>query len=401
MFGMSTKIKYTTFQNILLWLLVTAGAIKPFFIYIDAPFDWTLLVFSIVLLDMIFNIIVRPQQIHLNKEKLLILAVLVLFYFLVLLSLIYTPSVKFSIEKSYLFLINILFFLYPLFVRKLNLQLQYKMFLYILLPLVIWFILFKTLYFSSLNSGYSIVNIRFYGIRRNYLGFGMCLSILTILQVHLKKSFLIGLFSILLLFALGSRGALIFLLVILVFWKWKAIVNKILRFKLKKKAFRTLVVFLILFPVILVTQYDKIFSFMYLGLIRFQSLFEVSADTSVLGRIERITFALENVFSSAGAFFFGNGIGSFGILYSGEDIREYPHNIFLEIVFELGIFALFLFCLFLFLPFLFKRQLVLKVFVAYFFLNALKSGDLVGLWLLFFFVGLLVFNPKLCNETAA
>jgi O-antigen ligase len=227
----------------------------------------------------------------------------------------------------------------------------------------------------------------------------MCLSILTILQIHLKKPFLVGVLSIVLLFGLGSRGALIFLLLTLFVWKWRSVLKRVMHFKIKRKMLRTLTVVLILLPIILLTQYEKISNFLYLGIIRFQSLFEVSADQSVQGRIERLAYAAKNVFGSVSTFLFGNGIGSFGIHYSGEDVREYPHNIFLEILFELGIVALILFCVFLFLPFLFKRMLVFKVLVLYFLLNALKSGDLTGLWLLFFFIGLLVFNPKIHNET--
>jgi len=399
MFRIPTKISYVTFQNVLLWLLVTGGAIKPFFIYYDAPFDWTLLIFLAVVLDILFNLFTRPNEIRLNKEKLLILGVLGLLYSFILLSLTYTPSPTFSIEKSYLFSINILFFIYPLFLRRLNLQLQYKLFLFILLPLAIWFILFKTLYFSPLNSGYRLVNVRFYDIRRNYLGFGMCLCILTILQIHLKKPVLIGIFSIVLLFGLGSRGALIFLLITLIIWKWKSMVQRVMRFKLKKKALRILTIATLTLPIILITQYQRIADFLYLGVVRFQSLFRVSRDQSLQGRFERISFAIEDIFSSFSTIFFGNGIGSFGILYTGTDVREYPHNIFLEVLFELGIVALILFCVFLFLPFLYKRQMVFKVLVLYFLLNALKSGDLVGLWLLFFFIGLLVFNPKIIDET--
>ncbi|MGF1558595.1 MAG: O-antigen ligase family protein [Flavobacteriaceae bacterium] len=398
MVGISVKVRYATFQNLLLWLLLTGGAIKPFFTYFNLPFDYTLLIFLVVVVDILFNMATRFKEIHLNKEKLLILGVLWLFYLAILFSLIYTPSNSFSVEKSYLFSINILFFVYPLFVRELNLVLLYKLFLYILVPIVIWFILFKALYFSPLNSGYNLVDVSFYEIRRNYLGFGMCLSILTILQIHLKKSFLIGALSMVLLLGLGARGALIFLLISLLIWKWRSVVKRVIRFKIKRKMLRTLTVVSILLPVALITQYEKIANFLYLGIIRFQSLFELSADQSVQGRIDRLSFAVENIFGSVSTLLFGNGIGSFGILYSGEDVREYPHNIFLEILFELGSVALILFCVFIFLPFLFKRILVFKVLVIYFLLNALKSGDLTGLWLLFFFIGLLVFNPKVCEE---
>lgn len=394
MFSIFTKIKYSTFQNILLWLLITSGMIKPLFVYLNIPVDWTFFVFSIVTLDIVFNLIKRRNQIRLNKEKLLMVCVIIALYAIIIVSLFYTPSANFAFVKSLLFLINVLFFIYPMFLREINWQLQYKLFLFIFLPIVVWFIVAKTLYFSPLNSGYRIVGIRFYEIRKFYLGFGMGLCILAILQVYLKKSPWVFILTVLLLLGLGSRGALIFLIVTLIVWKWKSIVMKILNFKIKRKALRNLLIATAVLPLLVITQFERIYGFLYLGLIRFSSLFEIGEDKSVQGRVERLVFALENVFSSISTFLFGNGIGSFGILYSGQDIREYPHNIFLEVLFELGIIFLLLFGVFLFLPFLYRRELVFKMLTLYFILNALKSGDLIGLWLVFLFIGLLVFNPK-------
>lgn len=397
----SFKISYSYFQNILLWLLITAGAIKPFFIYVDFPFDWTLMIFSLVVFDIAFNLITRKNNTFLSAGKLLVVLIVTAFYALLLLSLTYTPSNGFSIEKSYLFAINLLFFIYPLFIRKLNLELHYKLFLYFFIPLAVWFILFKALYFSSINGGYKIVDVRFYEIRKNYLGFGTGLCVLVMLQIYLKKSFWVGILSVILLLGLGARGALVFLVITLAIWKWKSIPDKLKAMKIKTHTLLTLLTASLVLPILVIAQYQRIYGFLYLGAIRFQSLFLVSSDKSIRGRFERLAFASENIFSSIVTFFFGNGIGSFGIMYLGQDVREYPHNIFVEVQFELGVLALLLFCLFLFVPFLFKRKTLLKVFVLFFLLNAMKSGDLSGLWLLFFFIGLLVFNPKMVNEISA
>ncbi|CAM3417561.1 O-antigen ligase like membrane protein [Zobellia roscoffensis] len=401
MFKIAKTIKYTTFQNVLLWLFITSGIIKPFFSYLNAPFDWTFLIFAIVALDIVYCSVTRVQQIRLNKEKLFMIAILFILYLLIVISLIYSPSKSFSFEKSFLFSINVLFFIYPLFIKEWNLNLQYNLFLFILLPLTVWFIVAKTLYFSPLNSSYRLVSIRFYDIRKFYLGFGMGLCILAILQVYLKKSYLVGFFSIVVLLGLGARGALIFLMITLLVWKWKSLLVKIMDFRIKPKILRNLAIASTVLPIILITQYEKIYSFLYLGIIRFTSLFQIGEDKSVLGRVERITFTIDYIFNSLSTFLFGNGIGSFGIIYSGQDKREYPHNIFLEVFFELGIFFLLLFLIFLFLPFFYKRRILFKLFVFYFLLNALKSGDLVGLWLLFIFIGLLVFNPKIKDEVTS
>jgi len=397
-FKLSRKISYTTFQNILLWLLITAGPIKPLFTFLEIPIDWTFFIFALVVVDIALNVFLRKKGILINKEKLVMIGLLVLLYTIIFLSLTYTESPNFAFEKTLFFSINVLFFIYPLFIVRLDLELFHKLFLYIFLPIVFWFIVSKALYFTPLNSGNRLIGIKFYEIRRNYLGLGMGLGILFILQIHLKKSFYVWGLTLIFLFGLAARGALIFLFLTVLIWKWKSILAKMYRIKLKKKMLRSLALVAVIIPIVLITQYEKIIGFLSVGLLRFQSLTDINSDASMLGRFERLTFALETIFGSASTFFFGEGIGSFGILYTGEDLREYPHNIFLEAWFELGVFFLIALIVFLIFPFMMKRKSFLKAFIIYCFFNALKSGDLIGLWLLFFFIGLLVFNPKIKDE---
>lgn len=398
MFKLSKKISYTSFQNVLLWLLITAGPIKPLFIFLEIPIDWTFFVFALVVIDIAFNTFLRKKSIRINKEKLIMIGLLAVLYAIIVLSLTYTQSANFAFEKALFFSINVLFFIYPLFIVRLDLKLFHKLFLYIFLPIAFWFIVSKALYFTPYNSGNRLIGIKFYEIRRNYLGFGMGLGILFILQIHLKKSFYLCGLTLICLFGLAARGALIFLLLTVLIWKWKSILSRINRIKLKRKMLRALGVVAFLLPIVLITQYEKIMGFLSVGLLRFQSLIEINTDKSMLGRFDRLTFALETIFSSISTFFFGEGIGSFGVLYTGVDVREYPHNIFLEAWFELGIFFLILLVIFLIFPFMLNRKSFLKALIVYCLFNALKSGDLIGLWLLFFFIGLLVFNPKIKDE---
>lgn len=395
------KISYATFQNILLWLFITSGPIKTFFDFLQTPFNWTFTIFILVVIDITLNIFWRREKIILNKEKLLMSGFLTIMYLIIVSSLLYTKSPHFSFEKTLFFSINVLYFIYPLFITKIDLELLHKLFLYIFLPIVLWFIISKALYFTPYNKGNRLIGITFYEVRRNYLGLGMGLGLLVILQVYLKKSFVLISLTMIFLFGLAARGALIFLLVTLLIWKFKSLLNRILRFKLKKKILKTLTFVFLFVQIIIIYQYEKLIGFLSVGLLRFQSLFEISTDESMLGRVDMLIYTMETIFGSITTFFFGKGIGSFGILYTGEDSRQYPHNVFLEVWFELGIFFLILFVIFIVFPFLLKRKTIFKVFIFYFLLNALKSGDLPGLWLLFFFIGLLVFNPEFKNENIA
>lgn len=386
--SLPVSISHSTLQNVLLWFLLTAGALKPFMFYLNIPVDLTLLAVILALVDILFSCFTR-KDILVNRVQLLAIGILVVFYGLICLSVFYTPSPGFSWEKTVLFSVDVLYFIYPLFLRNLNLKLLVKLYLFIFLPIAIWFFLARVIYFSSWDASHQIIRPEFYEIRQYYLGLGIGVSVLIILLTYLKKAWIYSLIALLTILGLGTRGALIFLLLLLAIWKWKSILLKFNRVKIKSKTtFITTSAILVL----LVAFYDKIYGFIAVGLERFSRLF---ADTSTEGRIERIEFTFNTIFESPLSFLFGKGVGSFGLLYTGQDIRDYPHNIFLETWFELGILGLLLMVFFLGTPYFYKRPVLLKIIAIFMLLNALKSGDLAGAWLLFLSYGLLIFNPKL------
>ena len=111
----------------------------------------------------------------------------------------------------------------------------------------------------------------------------------------------------------------------------------------------------------------------------------------LLNPLRSMVFALNHSNDNPFTFFFGNGIGSFGILYPGNDAYEYPHYVFIEVLFELGIVGL---------AFIFTISLLGKnhrFFISpypFFFLNAMKSHGLTSLRLLFMSIGFLAFYEK-------
>ena len=78
----------------------------------------------------------------------------------------------------------------------------------------------------------------------------------------------------------------------------------------------------------------------------------------------------------------GKGTGNFGYLITSQDVKQYPHNIFVEILYENGLLGL-LFFLFLLIKALFrnKREYFIStnsyliITVYYFLLNAQVTGD--------------------------
>lgn len=394
----SVKISHAKLQNFIFWLLVTAGPVKPVFEYFNSPFDWTFIVFLLAVLEILLTAIYFPNRVRLNREKMLILFLFLCFTSFMLFTLVYTPSKGYAIEKTLLFGVNILMFIYPLFMSRFDALFQYRLYILLIVPVVIWFIVYKHLYYSPQNIEYQIIRIDFYEIRNKYLGLGMVVVFYTLIQVYLRKPALFLFLPAVLLLGLGTRGSLLFLTITLVLWKWKAILGILYSGTRLKKKFATVLLPVIILLISIVSfNLEKIAGVLYLGLYRFESLLSFGSDVSSQGRITRIVFALESVFSSATGFLFGHGLGSFGILYSGQDIRDYPHNLILEIWFEMGLFGVLILILMIGTPFYFKRPLLYKTLVFCFLLHAMKSGDLVGLWIFFLSFGLLVFNPRLIH----
>ena len=103
-------------------------------------------------------------------------------------------------------------------------------------------------------------------------------------------------------------------------------------------------------------------------------------NDSVNTRLNNITFTVESIFSSWGNLLFGSGIGSFGLLYSGEDGKLHPHNIILEVWFDLGLIGLILLGIAVAVPIIASSKNRLEksipaVVLIYVLLNYLKSGS--------------------------
>lgn len=119
---------------------------------------------------------------------------------------------------------------------------------------------------------------------------------------------------------------------------------------------------------------------------------DTSAGYSITNRIDLLKFAVDATFSDLKTMLFGNGFGSFGLAYENTDSSKYPHNVPMEVWFELGLVGLSLFSIFLFtaLAKLQNRAWVLVPAAIFIFelLNIQKSYSLGDLRLLFFFLAI-------------
>jgi hypothetical protein len=114
-------------------------------------------------------------------------------------------------------------------------------------------------------------------------------------------------------------------------------------------------------------------------------------------RLEFFIFSKEKIFQNSKSIVLGYGLGSFSNEFSNEDKRLYPHNIILEIVFELGIIGILIMLgLVLANIKIFKNYLsnfaLLAVIVLFF--NAMKSSSIVDLRVLFALYAISIFHFK-------
>jgi O-antigen ligase len=125
-----------------------------------------------------------------------------------------------------------------------------------------------------------------------------------------------------------------------------------------------------------------------------ESLFTEGSSSGSAG--ERLSFYRATLAAIPNQPILGTGIGSWSTFYYGNDQRNYPHNLFLEIAFEEGFVGLFAFlALLVSVGFSVFRMigdsrshfLVLGLLVMYSVINSLFSGDLDDNRLLWMWIG--------------
>ena len=386
------KFKHYKLQNIILSLLLISGAIKPFLTVLIIDFNITLFMLILTVTDIMF---VSKKHIVLDKNKIILILTLITFYFLILISLIYTKSNSYGYFKSATFIINIIYFIYPLFIKKLNLKIIYKTITFIILPTSIWFVIYRYLYWTPAYYHVRLTKDGFYHLTNAYLALGLFLGMGIIMNYFLKYNKLVLLIYIITLIAIGARGPLLLTFILILSYKaftyWKMIKTRYpLKFS-QKTIYIVLISLIASIPLLFYNLNDN--GFFKYGIMRLRSFLNFSSDNSSQERIDRFLFSFEHVLDTPFSLFFGHGIGSFGIMYKNLDQREYPHNIYVESLFELGMFGLILIMLLTLTPYLLKRKLLFKLIAIYMLLNAQKTSSLSDLWVLFLFYGILIFNP--------
>ena len=147
------KIK-ENYQNLILTLLIISGPVKPMLNEFITNLDITLIAFLIAAIDIFFQLTKRKYK---SLDPFLFLAILLLLFFLMFISLFYTTSPSYSKEKWAKFALTIFCFAYPFFVENFNWKILLKSIYYIVIPLALWFIYYRIFYWSPENAMKTLV----------------------------------------------------------------------------------------------------------------------------------------------------------------------------------------------------------------------------------------------------
>ncbi len=316
------------------WLLLNI----PFF----AQFDFTLLIFLLNATALFFFLVRKGYLFEFKLHSSML--PLILFTALMIFSITYTPSFKYGSAKAFsFFLFNWALFLSPLLLIRNERSASRMITILVLLATVTTAYTLVTL-LQSLFSGSIIYSYRASFLGVNPISFANWIGAIAILLFAYlpnigKRWHRYGAFAalgllILALFAANSRGPMISFILSLVLYG-------AIRFrKTSKRKLVQLALVVLLFVVIALIILPEQLTSRYTDLISQEEGSQNYAYFTINTRLFGWKAALEMATAHIYSVFFGVGNGGFSQVIYRQDIRWYPHNIFLEVFCELGLAGL-------------------------------------------------------------
>lgn len=387
-------------------LFLLSGIIKSFWnaiFMLPQPVDMTLLLGLILVVlyipRFIKDMMVR-NKLYVAASSFPLLTTMSVFFAWMVITVVFTKSTGYCYEKLLLFLPNLIAFILPLLYIKFRPRWFLRFHVYAATGLSLLFAYYypKILQFE--------IQLDEEGFAKGYLTIGyisgLTIAMLLFLDFGLKKPvrFALILLNAWVMMICGGRGPLFFLALV-VLLKLMVKLSHVKKLSLRL-SFKRIIVALTAVAVIVFGAYyviDKYSVSLERSLFRFSQLLDAETDDSVTKRLSYIQFSFDKIFADVGNVLFGSGIGSFGIMYSGEDGRDYPHNILLEIWFELGLTGVALFILYI--SFYLKKvrfnSPLLYPFL-YIVLNSLKSSSFTDLRIMFGFFSIFLLYDALMKR---
>ena len=355
-------------------LSLTSGFIKFYIIHFDIFFFDISILLSFILLIFFFNKLVKKNfRIYLSQDVKIGFFLIIFFYLFILLSLIYSQSNYYKYEKLVSFSLSCLLYFFPLVYSGFNLNKFLDSFLKISILIISLYHLVNFLdYDRNYNTTY---------LKTAYLS---GLNLLLYIFIYNKKNMLISFYFLFSLLITGSRGALVsFILISFIGFK-KIYINFIINIFIKLK----LIFFLLILFLVVFLYYDEIFLLFQRTIARSLILYEFDLNSpNFKTRFMHINIVFENL---KDFIFFGVGFGGYGISFLDDDSRRYPHNIFLEILIELGIIGIIFYLLFVIYNFyiLFKYKPNICYILLYLLIAAQFSGTFAEMRLFYGFLAI-------------
>jgi O-antigen ligase len=352
--------KNITYNNILIISLLGPSIISVLFgiFHLNIPVEMSIYVLTLTLIFFLKTQTNKFNFIALKKKSLLFYFIfLCVFIFFVLISISPVESYNKLNQTIYLVIAKIIVLS---FISYLYLIINYTKFLLTLKKVSLFII---TLYFILFYLGFTESigdddRVYLVGIAHP-IWFSRFLAdlifIILFVNLYQKKfkfiDFVIIIFGINLLMASGSRGPALALVVGYMFFYIKTHPKNLK----------------IIYPILFI-----LFSLTLPYIITKMLDFNIY---SVYQRLDLYELSLKYIISNP----WGYGIGSFGMLAAGEDIRSYPHNIFLEIFIEMGIFGFLIFTTLIIYGFKsYERYNLFFYLFLIAFINAQVTGDIPG-----------------------
>lgn len=387
--------------ELLFVLYLISGPIKSFIAYfrLPVPLDFTVAI-CLLLFGCYGSLLALGKQVPRFAGRQLFPMMLLISLLLWMAStLSFTPSASYSGTKVFNFVTVVLAFVMGVSLPRINVERV------LLINYTIAFIM-GLVFIWTLHANY-IVNwtASFRKFNANYLNLAehLGVTILALLyspQILARQQVLkvllvvVGVGNVLLM---GGRGPLLFIVGFGLLRLIKEAHSLIARVgpKTALRGAGIMVMTVVLISVVTLANRRVVFSTLNRTVERFSLLMPGAKGDGKLGdsaqaRISMLHDSIELISSNPESFIFGHGVGSYGILTTGVDRKEFPHNIFLETNVELGFLGTSLLLLF-FASVLLQTsssKMLSRILIVFLILNALKSHNITDLRLMFGLMGL-------------
>lgn len=373
--------KLLFFKVFIYFIFVFSGSLK----WLPIPIDLTLL--SLLVCTGLILLEIR-EIVPLKRQDRPIITLITVLSLIFIVSNLYSISTEYAQSKTLAIILNMFTVIYPIIVFKKSIFSELKLLMYLIGGLMI-----VGLFYLYLNNMFIIFHDSELLVDKvpTYLVIGIMLCACFIFSLESKLTWYVAVYrlSILfLLFQLGGRGPIINLILSLIIFFTLNLKNYKINYK------TGFAIGALFFTILIFGENIYTFAFQNVDFERF-NIFKVGNDDASLSvRGNFLEIGLESVSNHP---FFGLGIGSSGFILDGADVSNYPHNLFVESMMELGILGGLLYLSTYVLFFLRnysisknnKDMLILFIIVLLFYLEDNKSNSFDSwrcsiIWIMFF-----------------